>query len=32
MTWLGGSDVSMFGLVEIPSFVDMDFYFISKTP
>ena len=30
MTWLGGSDVSMFGLIEIPSFVDMDFILYQK--
>ena len=30
MTWLGGSDVSMFGLIEIPSFVEMDFILYQK--
>ena len=30
MTWLGGSDVSLLGLVEIPSFVDMDFILYQK--
>ena len=30
MTWLGGSDVSMLGLIEIPSFVEMDFLLYQK--
>ena len=30
MTWLGGSDVNMFGLIEIPSFVEMDFILYQK--
>ena len=30
MTWLGGSDVSMLGLIEIPSFIDMDFLLYQK--
>ena len=30
MTWLGGSDVSLLGLIEIPSFVEMDFILYQK--
>ena len=30
MTWLGGSEVSMFGLIEIPSLVEMDFFLYQK--
>ena len=30
MTWLGGADVSLFGLIEIPSLVEMDFFLHQK--